>query len=130
MLALRGAEDLAGRSATLFEHGAFALQRFERFLGSRDCGAPSREVRIRCRYSRSVRCGEGMDLALQPFAALAKRLRAALHMRAIGLLELQRAFSLLQLAARLGEMFLRGAERLLRLRLPGVFAGELFSGFG
>src|SRR5712692_2583129 len=71
-----------------------------------------------------------MDLALQPFAALAERLCAALHMRAVGLLELQRAFSPLQLAARLGGVFLRGAERLLRLGLPGIFASELFSGFG
>src|SRR5712692_6513643 len=130
MLALRGAEDLVGRGAALFEHGAFALQRFECFPGSRDCGASSREARIRCRYRGSVRRGKGMHLALQTLAALAERLRAALQMGEVGLLELQRAFSLLQLAARLAGAFLPGAERLLRLGQPGIFTLELFPGFG
>ncbi len=130
MLALRGAEGLPGRGAALFEQSAFALQRFECFLGSRDCSAPCRQVRTQCRYGGSIRRGAGMHLALQTLAALAERLRAALQMGEVGLLELQRAFSLLQLAARLAGAFLPGAERLLRLGQPGIFTLEVLPGFG
>src|SRR5207247_8103184 len=72
-----------------------------------------------------IRLGERLQLAVEALAALLERLSAALQVRQIGLLELQAAFRLQQLAASLAQPLLAGAERLLGLRQARILLPEL-----
>src|SRR5438445_5305980 len=130
VLALRRAERLAGRGAALFERCALGLQRFVPGLRCLRGCLERGDSRLQGVRRRRIRLGERLQLALEALAALLERLSAALQVREIGLLELQAAFRLQQLAASLAQPLLAGAERLLGLRQARVLLPELCLRFG
>ena len=88
----------------------------------------SRDTCFQLAQRRGIGLGERLPLRVQPLASLRQRLGRPLQMRAVCLLELQAALGLHEQAARLGELLLRGAERLLRLGQARVFGFQFFLG--
>ena len=125
VLALRRAERLAGCGAALFERRALGLQRFMPGLGCLHRRFERGDSLPQGVRRRRIRLGERLQLAFEALAALLERLSAALQVRQIGLLELQAAFRLQQLAASLAQPLLAGAERLLGLRQARILLPEL-----
>src|SRR5262249_58102917 len=116
MIALSIAYLFGSLGASFLECRALSLKGLQRVARLLERSVDFGRSRLHLAQRARIGLGQGLQFGVKAFAALGQSLGCTLEVSAIRLLELQAALRLHQLAARLAQPLLGGAECLLGLR--------------